>query len=503
MVAPPAALSLLLIAVVIGTAWCVSRLQANVSDLVAQNVGSLRAGEELAIGVLEARSLWKTFQHTQERRHLEGIPALRQRTDHWLREAERCATTLFEQQLMVQIKQGYERFFSELDAARQEDFSIALSEERLAVLEGVLTNEVLRPIQEYIEYNEQLASRSVAQNEHATGLIIAVLLFLGAGGAGVGLVAGYGIARRVKHSIAQLSSPVCAAASKLNEVVSPIDISAGPGFPDLEAALLKVTNQIGMLVERLQESQQKVLQAEHLATVGQMAAGIAHEVRNPLMAMKLLLQSNGRDPLHLSRRDLEVLHEEIERLEQCVQPILDFARPLRLEKRRFDVQHLLEKTIHLISSQVAARGVRLEPRWLAGPVMLEADIGQIRQVLLNLLLNALDATPEKGTITVEMSVREAENDNTRGSLMLRVLDTGCGLPRDLAPRIFEPFVTTKKTGLGLGLSICKRIVEAHGGKISAANRDEGGTVFSVRLPLGSPGIAHRARSSPIADVPDA
>jgi signal transduction histidine kinase len=209
-------------------------------------------------------------------------------------------------------------------------------------------------------------------------------------------------------------------------------------------------------------------------------------VRNPLAAIKLLLQSPGRVPLSLSNRDLEVLHEEIEHLEQCVQPILDFARPLRLNKRRFDLEHLLEKTIHLISAQVSAHGVRLESRWARGPVMLDADIGQIRQVLLNLLLNALDATPEKGTITVEMASQEPDNESDRGSLTLRIHDTGCGLPRDLAPRIFEPFVTTKKTGLGLGLSICKRIVEAHGGTIAAANRDEGGTVFTVRLPLDGP-----------------
>src|SRR5262249_21102502 len=113
-------------------------------------------------------------------------------------------------------------------------------------------------------------------------------------------------------------------------------------------------------------------------------------------------------------------------------------------------------------------------------VVVEADFGQIRQVVLNLLLNALDAVPQGGTVWVRLAAPDTEAD---GWLTLQVADTGPGLPGQLGQQIFEPFVSTKETGLGLGLSICKRIVEAHGGTLGAANRPEGGACFTVRLPI--------------------
>jgi signal transduction histidine kinase len=110
------------------------------------------------------------------------------------------------------------------------------------------------------------------------------------------------------------------------------------------------------------------------------------------------------------------------------------------------------------------------------PVQSAVDPGQFRQVLLNLLLNALDAVEAEGVVRIGL---ETDPD---GCLILRVTDTGCGLPKALGAKIFTPFVTTKETGLGLGLSICKRIAEAHGGVLTGANRQEGGAVFTLRLP---------------------
>jgi signal transduction histidine kinase len=216
---------------------------------------------------------------------------------------------------------------------------------------------------------------------------------------------------------------------------------------------------------------------------------MAHELRNPLMAMKILVQAAAeRSPSGLlDGRDLAVLEEEITRLERLIQTVLDFARPPQLEKRTFDARKLVEQTMNLVSGRAEEQGVRVECDQLGEPVMIQADIGQMRQVLLNLLLNALDAVPSGGTIWLQtldsQSSHPEQAVRSRRWLTLRVADTGPGLPAGLAQRIFEPFVSTKETGIGLGLSICTRIVEAHGGEIDAANRPEGGAVFTVRLPL--------------------
>jgi signal transduction histidine kinase len=242
-----------------------------------------------------------------------------------------------------------------------------------------------------------------------------------------------------------LSVPIRDAAGKLNEVVGPVTVSASGDFDELEASLQNVAGQIGTVVERLQHSQREVLRSEQLAAVGQMAAGLAHELRNPLTSMKVLVQPAAEPAaaVSLSEEDLAVLNEEIARLERSIQTFLDFARPPQPEKRPFEARGVLEQVVHLVSGRADRQGVRITCAEAAG-----------------------------------------------GWFTVRVAATGIGLPAHLGQRIFEPFVSTKETGMGLGMSICKRIVEAHGGEIIAAGRPGGGTTFTVRLPLRTgPGAA--------------
>jgi signal transduction histidine kinase len=141
-----------------------------------------------------------------------------------------------------------------------------------------------------------------------------------------------------------------------------------------------------------------------------------------------------------------------------------------------DVRPLVEQTLGFVAGRAATAAVRIEFAAPGEESNAAVDPGQLRQVLLNLVLNALDAMPQGGTITVTLD-RDGED-----ALTLAVADRGGGLPAALGERIFDPFTTTKETGLGLGLSICKRIAAAHGGTLSAANRAGGGAVFTLRLP---------------------
>src|SRR5262249_53012766 len=144
--------------------------------------------------------------------------------------------------------------------------------------------------------------------------------------------------------------------------------------------------------------------------------------------------------------------------------------------RSADLGPLVEQTLGLVAGRARARQVRLEWEAPAAPIQAAVDPGQFRQVLLNLLLNALDAVAPGGVIQVSLG------RNPGGGPALGVTDPGGGLPAGLGSRIFAPFPTTKETGLGLGLSICKRIAEAHGGTISAESRPGGGAVFTLSLP---------------------
>jgi signal transduction histidine kinase len=264
--------------------------------------------------------------------------------------------------------------------------------------------------------------------------------------------------------------------------VGPFSVPTNAGIDGLDAVLRTISERVAMVVEELQQTQQDALRSEQLAAVGQLAAGLAHELRNPLMAMKLLVQSacEQGNEASLCGPDLAVIEEEIGRLEHLVQMFLDFARPPRLEKHEVDLRNAIGQVVHLLEPRAAGRVVQLRFKPPRKPVVVEADETQIRQVLLNLILNAMDAVAAGGRIDVQV-VLQHERDVGRWAV-IRVADDGCGLPAELGDRIFDPFVSTKETGIGLGLSICRRIVETHRGEITAAPAPAGGTVFTVRLP---------------------
>jgi signal transduction histidine kinase len=250
-----------------------------------------------------------------------------------------------------------------------------------------------------------------------------------------------------------------------------------------------------------------------MAALGHLAAGLAHELRNPLTAMKVLIQKAARAAKTarkeaadrpatgaiaaaapgLTGRDLAVLEAETARLERSIQTFLDFARPPALERYPGDVRQSLEQTVELVRARADQQHVQIRCDLGGRPLMVEADHEQLRQLCLNLLCNALDILPQGGNIRVSAAEAAAGRPDGKapggkdapaapGWITITIADDGPGLSQALGDRIFDPYVSTKETGLGLGLAICRRIVESHGGQITAANGPQGGAVFTVRIP---------------------
>ncbi|MEJ2108725.1 MAG: ATP-binding protein [Acidobacteriota bacterium] len=321
--------------------------------------------------------------------------------------------------------------------------------------------------------------------------IALALLLLGLSAGILGFAVGYGVARRVRRSMVQLGEPLRAAVDALESRKGSGKISAQINFKDLETMLHKVTNKAGEVVEQLRERQHEVIRADQMAAVGQLAAGLAHELRNPLMSIKILVQSAARrgDGSLLDASDLKVLNEEVTRLENLLQEFMDFARPATLQKSEFDLVEVVTHTVGFLKGRAQRRNVSMECR-LPDHILVEGDAAQIRQVLLNLLLNALDSVSNGGFIWVDAYCADDAVVNANhgvqgaGYVYLRVSDNGSGLPENERERICEPFFSTKETGLGLGLAISSRIIHGHGGEITATDRDGGGAVFTVKLPLG-------------------
>jgi PAS domain S-box-containing protein len=228
--------------------------------------------------------------------------------------------------------------------------------------------------------------------------------------------------------------------------------------------------------ERLRERQ--MVRAEQMAAVGQVAAGVAHELRNPLTSIKGLVQVNLREAAArgLPADDLRIIEHEIRRMERTLQTFLDFARPPQPNRRRLDLAVVVERVQALVGGRARKQGVRLAFHQPDEPAQVDGDQDQLQQLLLNLVLNALDALPHGGA--VEIDLRPPRD----GHVELLVRDTGPGIAPHILPKVFETFVSSKETGVGLGLPVSRRIAEDHGGSLTAYNLPAGGACFALRLP---------------------
>jgi signal transduction histidine kinase len=226
------------------------------------------------------------------------------------------------------------------------------------------------------------------------------------------------------------------------------------------------------------EHDRQLLRAEQMMAIGQVAAGVAHELRNPLTSIKGLIQVNLREleDRGVPADDLAVIEHEIRRMEKTLQTFLDFARPPKPDRQLLDLTAIIERVLALVGGRARKQGVSLQFLRPEGPVNAEVDQDQMQQLVLNLVLNALDANPDGGSI--ELDLRPARD----GYVELYVRDSGPGIAPHILPKVFETFVSSKETGVGLGLPLSRRIAEEHGGMLTAYNLPSAGACFLLRLP---------------------
>ncbi|MBI3872118.1 MAG: hypothetical protein HY304_03460 [candidate division Zixibacteria bacterium] len=227
----------------------------------------------------------------------------------------------------------------------------------------------------------------------------------------------------------------------------------------------------------LSTSQQQLITADRLASVGMMAASVAHEVNNPLTTIKVLIHTvHEKLPKTDPRRaDLDIVLTEIDKIKVLILRLLQFARPREPEFSAVDLNSILSRVVDLIRPQAQAQKLSVRERYT--PLSpLRADGPLLGQAILNILLNALDATPAGGTIRV------STDGGSDGLIHATIHNTGDGLAAGLEERVFDPFFTTKAAGTGLGLSIGRMIVDKHAGTIRAVGHGANGTSFEISLP---------------------
>ncbi len=255
----------------------------------------------------------------------------------------------------------------------------------------------------------------------------------------------------------------------------------------LITTLLVVFIVVGPGRQRLAPCESSGERQERLASLGVLAAGVAHEIRNPLTAIKFRLFSLRKSlPAEFAGNDdVAVIDHEIHRLEALVKDVLQFARPSPPQLADLLADQLIRSVMELLGNELGRRGVRLE-LGASEPIAFRGDLRQLQQVLINLVQNAADAIGSDGQVT--LSVRQGAavlRGRSSPVLIIEVADTGPGIPLEVESRLFEPFFSTKQGGTGLGLAIAARIVEKHGGQVQYSTRLNRGTTFSVVLPRGS------------------
>jgi len=234
------------------------------------------------------------------------------------------------------------------------------------------------------------------------------------------------------------------------------------------------------LRNQAQELEQQLLASGRLVAMGELTASMAHEFNNPLgiilgFAQALLADMNASDPNY---HHVEIIAEEGQRCERILKELLEFGRPKSADFTLTDVKEVIEKTLDLVSSRATKSNVETISQIVTTLPQIHADAQQLQQVLLNLCLNAVDAMPRGGRLTVGAAANSADQ------LVITVSDTGYGIDTDTLPKIFQPFFTAKKRrGLGLGLPICDRIIKAHGGRIDVESQPGRGAIFTIHLPL--------------------
>ncbi|WP_145382907.1 ATP-binding protein [Botrimarina mediterranea] len=461
---PTLVVSVLLLAFGLVAGAYIYQLNAHLSDELDRWVDAVLSSEELVFALRDTRN--------EMTLHARGTPEALEAAQASFAEAAHLLQTIKEhphdRQLLEVVQQRMatiENLLSNAGEMGREEF-----EAGMAVLRGPAVDAA----GDLLNANQGTLEAISSENVLFARRVGTGLAFLGLCGSAAGLIAGLGVSRSVVRSIETLGGSVQSLSESLTEGASPAQPTSE--LQELIDVMSEVQVKTEGMVTELQRSRETAARADQLSAVGQLASGIAHELRNPLTAIKLLADNSAEQGEPMNAAEVAMIREEAARMEQMLQTFLDFARPPRLVRGRVDAVAEVLQAVDIVRPRAERVGVTIEHQ-VDGAVELLADRQQLRQVLLNLMINAIDAQPGGGEVLVTIGPA------ADGEAVIEVADRGAGIDPEIEPRLFEPFVSTKDTGIGLGLAVSQRIVASHGGRIAAENRPDGGAAFSVQLPI--------------------
>jgi two-component system NtrC family sensor kinase len=255
-------------------------------------------------------------------------------------------------------------------------------------------------------------------------------------------------------------------------------------YADLEGKIDASNKELQIAYQMLIQRQEQLIQSEKMAALGQLSAGIAHEIRNPLTSIKIFIQSleQESDGEENQKEDFRIILKEIDRINEHITLFLDFARPEEPLFQAMNINELVREPLNLLTAKLKKGGIHPVVSLAEDHPPVEGDRKQLAQVVLNLLLNAVEAMPQGGTLTIASTVT-VNPESRQEFLQLIVKDTGPGVSEKDRPHLFDPFFTTKAGGTGLGLSVAYSIIQKHKGRIEVESELGKGASFILSLPV--------------------
>jgi signal transduction histidine kinase len=299
-------------------------------------------------------------------------------------------------------------------------------------------------------------------------LLGAVIIF-------IGIMLGLWMTRKVLRPILILNEGVKMVGDGELGVEVPV---VGTGeIKELALSFNRMSGKLKELINTIKSAQEHLIRTEKLYAVGEFSAGVAHEIKNPLTSIKMLMQTVRQKKQALTNKDIKVIEEEIDRMDHIIIEFLALARPERAEKTEVNINNILEEVITITKPKIEQSAIYLEQNILSELPIINGNHDALKQVFLNIFLNSIQAMDSAGgTLSIETSTND---DN----LSVIIKDTGVGIPEEDLKKIFDPFFTTKNEGTGMGLTLTHNIINDHSGKIYMDSTPGMGTTVKVELPL--------------------
>lgn len=489
---------LLLIAMILGGGYLIIAYSYNLQKETEKRIDAARhsvvVAKEMEIELIRLRGFTFTYLVDKSRHWLDSINAHQVNFIIYLEKARQNANTPEEKAIINQISGLFANYEQNLIRARrlvrQRDYNQA----NILLVHSAkdLIDTIHDKCRHFIALNIQAEEDYELNIARTNNIIIKAMVSLGAGGIIFGLLLGWIISRILIAPINQLILQVRGAPS--GAILEKLSIPRSGDLDELGNRIKDLIRQINKAQHDLEKNKQLLQYSNKYAVLGKVAPTIAHEIRNPLAAIKMLVYSmkENDNRQETNQQDLEIISDEIDRMEGFIKNFLRFTRPSEEAFKPLHPVRIIQDLMLLLSPKIRKNSIELiDTTPTHKDVMVLGDAGQLKQLFMNLIINAVDIMPDGGTLYLSTdlytSFTDGQEQRVTDFLTIHIEDTGPGIPLHILNHLFEPFIRGTEHGVGLGLSISQSIASFHKGWIEAKNKEPGkGASFIVYLPVISP-----------------